>query len=98
MGDTTAVGSYPAGASWCGALDLAGNVWEWVADWYGDYPSGRQVNPTGPSSGEYRVVRGGAWLHGRVYARCAFRHGYRPHFSRHDLGFRCVSPVSGSGF
>jgi formylglycine-generating enzyme required for sulfatase activity len=61
VGDVTAVGSYPAGASWCGAEDMVGNVWEWVADWYGPYPSGRQVNPTGPSSGVARVLRGSPW-------------------------------------
>ena len=36
------VGSYPKGASWCGALDMAGNVWEWVEDWHGDYSTGEQ--------------------------------------------------------
>ena len=62
--DTAPVGRFPAGASWCGVQDLAGNVREWVADWYGDYSPRRQVNPTGPSSGTGRVLRGGAWREG----------------------------------
>ena len=61
VGDTTEVGSYPEGASWCGALNMGGNVMEWVSDWFGDYPSERQKNPTGPTSGEHRVLRGNRW-------------------------------------
>ena len=94
-GDTTEVGGYPGGASWCEALDMAGNVWEWVADWYGEYPSGRQVNPTGPSSGTYRVLRGGSWLDNRNWARSAYRSRYNPDNRNNDSGFRCcVSPTS----
>jgi len=89
--DTAPVGSYPAGASWCGALDMAGNVFEWVADWYGDYPSGRQVNPTGSSSGEFRGLRGGSWEYVWNYVRAAFR-GSEVTPGRHSKssGFRCV--------
>jgi formylglycine-generating enzyme required for sulfatase activity len=54
-------GSRPAGASWCGALDMAGNVWEWVSDWFGPYPDLPQENPTGPASGDVPVLRGGGW-------------------------------------
>jgi serine/threonine-protein kinase len=88
--DTAPVGSYPGGASWCGALDMAGNVWEWVADWYGDYPSGRQVNPTGPSSGADRVERGGSWDNQWDWFRCAHRFPMYPDPGRNNLGFRCA--------
>jgi formylglycine-generating enzyme required for sulfatase activity/tRNA A-37 threonylcarbamoyl transferase component Bud32 len=90
VGDTTRVGSYPDGASWCGALDIAGNVREWVADWYGEYPSERLVSPTGPSSGELRVLRGGSWLDDQNVARCASRLRTHPAFWYDFVGFRCA--------
>ena len=63
LGDTTAVGQYPKGASPYGALDMAGNVSEWVADWFSDtyYQSSPSSNPIGPDTGTDRVVRGGSW-------------------------------------
>jgi formylglycine-generating enzyme required for sulfatase activity len=67
------VASLPDGASWCGALDMAGNVWEWVADWFGRYPAGPQENPTGPVSGHFRVQRGGGWHSPRWELRTTFR-------------------------
>jgi serine/threonine-protein kinase len=90
VGDTSAVGSYPAAASWCGALDMAGNVWEWVADWSGSYPAEHQVNPTGPSAGEKRVLRGGSWRYGRISARSAYRSGREPDGRGGLIGFRCA--------
>jgi formylglycine-generating enzyme required for sulfatase activity len=87
---TAPAGSYPNGASWIGALDLAGNVWEWVNDWYGEYGSSSQTNPTGPSSGEYRVLRGGAWGSFGIYARSSFRFGYQPGGRNLFIGFRCA--------
>jgi formylglycine-generating enzyme required for sulfatase activity/tRNA A-37 threonylcarbamoyl transferase component Bud32 len=90
VGDTTRVGSYYDGASWCGALDMAGNVWEWVADWYGDYLSGRQVSPTGLSLGEFRVLRGGSWSGSQRNARCAYRNRGHPGAWNDHVGFRCA--------
>jgi formylglycine-generating enzyme required for sulfatase activity/serine/threonine protein kinase len=89
-GRTVPVGSLPDGASWCAALDLAGSVWEWVADWYGDYPSGRQVNPTGPPSGEYKVLRGGSWYDDPGGVRGANRNWSGPGGTSSSLGFRCA--------
>lgn len=91
---TAPVGSYPDGASWVGALDLAGNVWEWVADRYGSYPSGRQVNPTGPQIGRFRVVRGGSFTEGKINLRGATRMWYLPSDTFDHLGFRCGMSVA----
>ena len=67
------VGSRPAGASWCGALDMAGNVWEWVSDWFGPYTVRPQENPTGPVTGDVPVLRGGGWHSPRWELRAAYR-------------------------
>ncbi len=69
----TQVGSLPDGASWCGAFDMAGNVWEWVADWFGRYPATPQENPTGPTSGSFRVQRGGGWHSPQWQVRATYR-------------------------
>ena len=91
---TTPVGAYsPEGDSPYGCADMAGNVWEWVADWYGSYPVGRQVNPTGPDSGAYRVLRGGSWLPfpfgSSINSRSAVRYYWNPDDGIHN-GFRCA--------
>jgi len=67
------VGSRPAGASWCGALDMAGNVWEWVADRFGPYSDLAQKNPIGPDSGDVPVLRGGGWHSPHWELRAAYR-------------------------
>jgi serine/threonine-protein kinase len=91
---TSPVGSFPAGASPYGAQDMAGNVWEWVADWYsagydGDAPS---RNPRGPSTGTLRAMRGGAWYDGEAeaWATCTVRHQNPPWDRYEDVGFRCM--------
>jgi serine/threonine-protein kinase len=88
--DTTAVGSYPGGASWCGALDMSGNVWEWVADYEGPYSSERESNPTGPASGGNRVRRGGAWYDWPNRVLSALRVSIGPRMLRDIIGIRCA--------
>ncbi len=92
--DTTPVGRYPNGASPYGALDMAGNVWEWVADWYDAnyYANSPSRNPAGPDSGEYRVLRGGSWFSLDLNLRAAFRGGNNPDFRFDGNGFRCLAP------
>ncbi|MBM3122027.1 MAG: formylglycine-generating enzyme family protein [Chloroflexi bacterium] len=87
--DTAPVGHYPSGASWCGALDMAGNVREWVADWYGPY-HGRQVNPRGPYSGDMIVSRGGSWLDPPENVRSTKRGRNETDFAIYKLGIRCA--------
>jgi formylglycine-generating enzyme required for sulfatase activity len=84
-----AVGLYPGGISWCDAQGMSGNVWEWVADWYTDYPSEGQLNPEGPDSGVTRVLRGGSWRSNPFALRGAFRYMYPPMVT-YDFGFRCA--------
>jgi len=92
---TAPVGSFPGGVSWCGALDLAGNIWEWVADWYGDYSSGAQTNPTGPVTGDSRVLCGGAFDNVEASVRAANRYGSDPGSRYGTFGFRCVGGAPG---
>lgn len=94
VGDTSKVGSYLIGASPYGVLDMAGNVWEWVNDWWqGDYYSvSPYSNPTGPVSGSYRVLRGGRWTTGPNDMHTSYRYTYNqpPSNRYHHLGFRCA--------
>ncbi len=73
-----------------GLYDVHGNVWEWVSDWYGAYPSGRVTDPQGPLSGSYRVIRGGSWFNGEKYLRSASRVGITPDGRGSDIGFRVI--------
>lgn len=91
--DTAPVGSFPEGVSWCGASDMAGNVREWVSDWFGGYPLEMQVDPTGPPSGTSRIPKGGCWLDRPDDVRSANRGENAPDYTRHKVGFRCAMDI-----
>jgi len=93
VGDTSAVGSYPAGASPYGVMDMAGNVLEWVSDWYSSsyYSVSPSSAPQGPDSGTYRVQRGGSWDLNVSYLRAANRGNNGPTDRSHYFGFRCAA-------
>ena len=91
--DTTSpVGNYEAGKSWCGAYDMAGNVWEWCSDWWGNsyYISSPSTNPIGATSGTFRVLRGGSWTEDTDLIRCATRWFNNPKGYSDYIGFRVV--------
>jgi sulfatase modifying factor 1 len=108
---TWQVGSFQQDLSWCGAYDMSDNVSEWCADWYGDYTITPDSNPTGPLSGDQRVVRGGKWSNYisyymtnptngtkyliKVLSRTFDRNYSSADIKDYDRGFRCVSNTPG---
>jgi len=92
VGSTVPVGNYPKGVSPYGAFDMAGNVWEWVLDWYDwkYYLNLPNRNPTGPGNGTYRVLRGGCWRNENDLLRTTYRLYRFPTRSTNRFGFRCA--------
>jgi formylglycine-generating enzyme required for sulfatase activity/serine/threonine protein kinase len=88
---TAPVGSFPKGASRYGVEDVVGNVWEWVADYYGPYTKDEQKAPTGPAEGDERVIRGGSWNASYAsWVRPTFRYKDTPAKRSYGIGFRCA--------
>ena len=67
---------------------MSGNLYEWCNDWYGSYSSGAQTDPTGPSGGSYRVLRGGSWYYNATYCRVARRGNRSVAYRFNDYGMR----------
>lgn len=90
--ETSPVGSYVSYKSPYGVYDMAGNVWEWVNDWYADgyYYNSPSSNPVGPDTGQYRSSRGGSWASDASNARSAFRGRLDPSSMSYYGGFRCA--------
>jgi serine/threonine-protein kinase len=86
--DTSEVGNYPAGASPYGALDMAGNVTEWVADWFDAYLGNTTINPNYGTTD--RVLRGGSWSASDDIVRSSKRDWINPAITNHTIGFRCA--------
>lgn len=94
LGHTTEVERYPSNA-W-GFRDVCGNVWEWRRDWFGEFPEGDAVDPTGPEKGDFKSLRGGSWHSTPGRCRIAFRHKDPPEHRHGYLGLR-IALVSDAG-
>jgi formylglycine-generating enzyme required for sulfatase activity len=85
------VGQRPAGLSPYGVHDMAGSIWEWVADWYAVYDVAEHDNPTGPPTGTHRIIRGGGWDTVDVgWFRTSARNPHLPTMNNRNIGFRCA--------
>lgn len=94
---TSPVGKFEAGKSRFGPYDVVGNVWEWVSDWSAPYSAEAKKNPTGPATGERRVIRGGAWNGSyATWLRPSFRYAQNPAALSYGIGFRCAKALGGS--
>lgn len=95
VGDTLEVGSYPAGASAVGALDMSGNVNEMIQDWFDSsyYSISPYANPTGPDTGSYKSLRGGDWSNNQTILQAAYRGVWWPSSRASTIGFRCAYDV-----
>ena len=95
VGRTTPVDSYPEGVSGYGVYNMAGNVFEWVDDWYDPkyYTTGPDKNPKGPETGSQRSFRGGGWIDSTPSVRVAQRNGTDPNTKMNWMGFRCARDV-----
>lgn len=95
VNQTTEVGIYPDGVSPYGAFDMSGNVWEWVSDWYAEnyYSNSPVNNPTGPISGQSRVVRGGAWNKDINNITTFRRSNWGATYNTWDIGIRCAGDL-----
>lgn len=85
-----AVDSYNQGDTPNGVADMGGNVAEWTADWYGEYPSESVTNPTGPDDGNFKVIRGGGFVDSGQFLRSQARRAAEPVRRAEDVGFRCA--------
>ncbi len=92
---TAPVDSFPQGASWVGALNITGNVWEWVSDWYDPayYSRSPQANPPGPETGERGILRGGSWVFEPRRLRATDRNSTDPDYAINEFGIRCAYDV-----
>ncbi len=88
--ETSPVGSHPRGASPFGIEDMAGNVYEWCADYFELYKGKEKTNPRGPASGVKRIYRGGSWKSRPANLRTTARNFNLPEYSSNDVGFRVV--------